>query len=47
MLTSDGYYPQIDGLAIGSLPASQLANQWMSKFDFEIKDKATLCSKEI
>ena len=42
MLTSDGYYRQVDGLAMGSPPAPQLANEWMSKFDAEIKNQATL-----
>ena len=37
MLTHDGYYRQVDGLAMGSPPTPQLANGWMSKFDAEIK----------
>ena len=45
MLTNDGYYLQVDGLAMGSPPAPQLANGWMSKFDAEIKDQATLYSR--
>jgi len=44
MLTNDGYYSQVDGLAMGSPPALQLANGWMSKFDEEIKGNATLYS---
>ena len=37
MLTNDDYYQQIDGLAIGSLPAPMLANGWISKFNKTIK----------
>ena len=37
MSTHDGYYRQVDGLAMGSPPASHLANGWMSKFDQTIK----------
>ena len=33
MLTHDGYYRQVDGLAMGSPPAPHLANGWMSQFD--------------
>jgi len=33
MMTNDGYYQQIDGLAMGSPPAPMLANGWLSKFD--------------
>ena len=29
-LTHDGYYIQPEGLAMGSLPARQLANGWIS-----------------
>ena len=32
MLTHDGYYRQIDGLAMGAKPAPPLANIWLSKF---------------
>lgn len=45
MLTHDGYYKQSDGLALGSPPASQLANGWLSKFDSTIKDNAELYSR--
>ena len=41
MLTHDGYYRQIDGLAMGSPPAPLLANGWLSKFDPIIKEDAT------
>ena len=37
LLTNDGFYRQVDGLAMGSPPAPQLANGWMSKFDERIK----------
>ena len=33
MLTHDGYYKQIEGLAMGAPLAPYLANAWMSKFD--------------
>ena len=42
MLTHDGYYRQVDGLAMGSPPAPHLANGWMSKFDSNIKGEAKL-----
>ena len=42
MLTHDGYYRKIDGLAMGSPPASMLANGWLSKFDQRIKGDAVL-----
>ena len=45
MLTNDGYYQQIDGLAMGSPPAPMLTNGWMSKFDKTIKGYAELFSR--
>ena len=33
MWTHDGYYRQVDGLAMGSQSASQLANIWLFKFE--------------
>ena len=42
MLTHDGYYTQIEGLAMGSPPASHLANGWMSQFDSDIKGESKL-----
>ena len=45
MLTNDGYYQQIDGLAMVSPPALMLANGWMSKFDEAIKGDADLFSR--
>ena len=42
MLTFDGFYRQIDGLAMGSPPAPMLANGWMSTFDRIIRDNALL-----
>ena len=38
MLTCDGYYQQVDGLAMGSPPAPLLANGWLSKFDNAIRE---------
>ena len=45
LLTNDGYYRQSDGLAMGSPPAPNLANGWLSKFDTQIRDDATLYSR--
>ena len=45
MSTHDGYYKQIDGLAMGSPPAPHLANGWMSQFDETIKGEATLFAR--
>ena len=42
MSTHDGFYKQIDGLAMGSPPAPHLANGWLSQFDPIIKDNATI-----
>ena len=42
MLTHHGYYKQIDGLAMGSVPAPYLANIWLSKYDPQIKGDAAL-----
>ena len=42
MLTQDGYYRQIDGLAMGSPPAPHLANGWLSQFDKKIKGEARI-----
>ena len=36
--THDGFYQQVDGLAMGSPPAPHLANGWMSHFDPVIKE---------
>ena len=36
--THDGFYQQVDGLAMGSPPAPHLANGWMSQFDPVIKE---------
>ena len=33
MQTNDGYFRQVDGLAMGSPPAPRLANGWLSKYD--------------
>ena len=45
MLKSDGYYRQIDGLAMGSPPAPMLANGWLSTFDDIIKGNASLYTR--
>jgi hypothetical protein len=45
MSTHDGYYQQIDGLAMGSPPAPHLANGWMSQFDESIKGDAKLFTR--
>ena len=45
MSTQDGFYRQIDGLAMGSPPAPHLANGWMSQFDQTIKDKSKLYAR--
>ena len=37
MLTHNGFYKQVDGLAMGSPPAPHLANAWMSQFDSAIR----------
>ena len=45
MQTHDGFYRQVDGLAMGSPPAPMLANGWMSTFDAEIKEEAKIYSR--
>ena len=45
MSTHDGYYRQIDGLAMGSPSAPCLANGWLSQFDEDIKGDAKLYSR--
>ena len=45
MSTHDGYYQQIDGLAMGSPPAPHLANGWMSQFDNVIKGVSPMCHR--
>ena len=42
MSTHDGYYTQVEGLAMGSAPSPHIANGWMSKFDNQIKDESAL-----
>ena len=42
MSTNDGYYTQVDGLAMGSPCAPLLANGWLSQFDCDIKGDAKL-----
>ena len=43
--THDGFYRQVDGLAMGSPPAPHLANGWMSQFDGTIKGTSTLYTR--
>eukprot|EP00111_Clytia_hemisphaerica_P015622 TCONS_00046106-protein len=45
MLTSDGYYRQIDGLAMGSPPAPLLANAWLSQYDDQIRGDAKIYNR--
>jgi len=45
MATHDGYYEQIDGLAMGSPPAPHLANGWMSQYDEEIRGEAKIFAR--
>ena len=45
MLTHDGFYRQKDGLAMGSPPAPNLANGWLSQFDRVIKGESKLYSR--
>ena len=42
MLTHDGFYKQVDGLAMGSPPAPHLANGWLSQFESTIKGNARI-----
>ena len=39
MLTHDGYYRQLDGLAMGAKPAPPLANIWLSKYKSETQPR--------
>ena len=43
--THDGFYRQIDGLAMGSAPAPHLANGWLSTFDKTIKGVSPLYTR--
>ena len=43
--THNGFYRQIDGLAMGSPPAPHLANGWLSKYDPIIKADARLYAR--
>ena len=45
MLTHDGFYRQKDGLAMGSPPAPNLDNGWLSQFDHVIKGESKLYSR--
>ena len=44
MSTCDGYYTQIDGLAMGSPCAPLLANGWLSQFDHESSEMLSYIS---
>ena len=45
MKTHDGFYRQVDGLAMGSPPAPLLANGWLSRFDARVKGHAKLFAR--
>ena len=45
MSTHDGYYRQVDGLAMGAPPAPHFANGWLSQFDPIIKGNAKIFSR--
>ena len=45
MSTHDGFYQQIDGLAMGSPPAPHQANGWMSQFDKTIQAGSKMYSR--
>ena len=42
MLTHEGFYKQVDGLAMGSPPAPHLANGWLSQFESVIRGNAKI-----
>ena len=44
MQTNDGYFRQVDGLAMGSPPAPRLENGWL-RFDSVVKGDAKLYSR--
>ena len=41
----DGFYTQVDGLAMGSAPAPHIANGWLSTFDSTIKETSPLYAR--
>ena len=45
MSTHDGFYRQVDGLAMGSPPAPLLANVCLHKHDATIRDNAKLYAR--
>lgn len=45
MSTHDGFYKQVDGLAMGSPPAPHLANGWLNQYDHIIKGSAKLYTR--
>ena len=42
--THNGFYKQVDGLAMGRPPAPHLANGWLSQFENLIKDDTQIYS---
>ena len=47
MWTSDGYYRQMGGLAMGSKPAGPLENIWLSKYGPRIKNNAKVFERYV
>ena len=45
MKTRDGFYRQVDGLAMGSPPAPLVANAWLSQYDPRIRGDAKLYAR--
>ena len=45
MKTHDGFYRQVDGLAMGSPPAPLIANAWLSRYDPLIRGDAKLYAR--
>ena len=45
MKTHDGFYRQVDGLAMGSPPAPLIANAWLSQYDPLIRGDAKLYAR--
>ena len=43
--THNGFYQQVDGLAMGSPPAPHLANGWLSQFETTIRGESVLYSR--
>ena len=45
MSTHEGYYRQVDGLAMGSPPAALIANGWLYKCYVEVRGDAKLYAR--